>query len=91
MQEYAAGKDLAEIAREEKSRRGTILRILRTAPFTLLVPESSAQGRPRDLNYSGECFTEASSGSSQRRSDDLNIVNIMNVAERGVHHRSASY
>ena len=34
--EYAAGKDLAEIAREEKSSRGTILRILRTAPFTLL-------------------------------------------------------
>jgi len=33
---YAAGKDLAEIAREEKSSRGTILRILRTAPFTLL-------------------------------------------------------
>jgi len=34
--EYAAGKDLAEIAREEKSSRGTILRILRSAPFTLL-------------------------------------------------------
>jgi DNA-binding NarL/FixJ family response regulator len=34
--ECAAGKDLAEIAREEKSSRGTILRILRTAPFTLL-------------------------------------------------------
>jgi DNA-binding NarL/FixJ family response regulator len=34
--EYAAGKELAEIAREEKSSRGTILRILRTAPFTLL-------------------------------------------------------
>jgi hypothetical protein len=34
--EYATGKDLAEIAREEKSSRGTILRILRTAPFTLL-------------------------------------------------------
>ena len=34
--EYAAGKDQAESAREEKSSRGTILRILRTAPFTLL-------------------------------------------------------
>jgi hypothetical protein len=30
------GGDLAEIAREEKSSRGTILRISRTAPFTLL-------------------------------------------------------
>ena len=36
IQEYAAGKDLTEIAREEKSSRGTILRILRTAPFRLL-------------------------------------------------------
>jgi hypothetical protein len=34
--EYAARKDLAEIAQEEKSSRGTILRILRTATFTLL-------------------------------------------------------
>ena len=36
IQEYAAGKDLTEIARKEKSSRGTILRILRTAPFRLL-------------------------------------------------------
>ena len=36
IQEYAAGKDLTEIVREEKSSRGTILRILRTAPFSLL-------------------------------------------------------
>jgi hypothetical protein len=34
--EYAAGKYLAEIAPEEKSSCGTILRIVRTAPFTLL-------------------------------------------------------
>ena len=33
--EYAAEKDLAGIAREEQSSRGTILRIIRTAPFTL--------------------------------------------------------
>ena len=36
IQNYAAGKDLTEIAREEKSSRRTILRILRTAPFRLL-------------------------------------------------------
>ena len=36
IQNYAAGKDLTEIAREEKSHRRTILRILRTAPFRLL-------------------------------------------------------
>jgi DNA-binding NarL/FixJ family response regulator len=36
IQKYAAGKDLTEIAREEKSSRGTILLILRTAPFRLL-------------------------------------------------------
>ena len=36
IQEYAAGKGLTEIAREEKSSRGAILRILRTAPFRLL-------------------------------------------------------
>ncbi len=36
IQEYAAGKDLTEIAREEKSSSGTILRILRSAPFRLL-------------------------------------------------------
>ena len=36
IQEHAAGKDLTEIARVEKSSRGTILRILRTAPFRLL-------------------------------------------------------
>jgi len=36
IKEYAAGKDLTEIAHKEKSSRGTILRILRTAPFRLL-------------------------------------------------------
>jgi hypothetical protein len=29
----------------------------------------------------GECSIEDSSGSSQRQSDDLNMVNIMNIAE----------
>jgi DNA-binding NarL/FixJ family response regulator len=36
IQEYAAGKHLTEIAREERTSRGTILRILRTTPFRLL-------------------------------------------------------
>ena len=36
LQNYAAGKDLTEIAREEKTSRGTILRILKTTPFRLL-------------------------------------------------------
>lgn len=36
IQEYAQGKNLSEIAREEKSSRGTILRIVRTAPFRML-------------------------------------------------------
>jgi hypothetical protein len=36
IQEYAQGKNLTEIAREEKSSRGTIMRILRTAPFSVL-------------------------------------------------------
>lgn len=36
IQGYAAGKHLTEIAREEKTSRGTILRILRTTPFRLL-------------------------------------------------------
>jgi hypothetical protein len=36
IQEYAAGKHLTEIVHEEKSSRGTILRILRTAPFKAL-------------------------------------------------------
>jgi DNA-binding NarL/FixJ family response regulator len=36
IQNYAAGKHLTEIAREEKISRGTILRILRTTPFRLL-------------------------------------------------------
>ena len=33
IQEYAAGKHVTEIVREEKSSRGTIIRISRTAPF----------------------------------------------------------
>ena len=63
---------MTEIAREEKSSRGTILRILRTAPFTLLEiagiigPTWTGENR----NYRGDCFTEDSGGSSQRRSDD---------------------
>jgi hypothetical protein len=83
IQDYAAGKDLAEIAREEKSSRGTILRILRTAPLTLLecagIIEPTQTGENR--NYRDECFTEDSSGLSQRRSDNLNMGNIMNIPE----------
>jgi DNA-binding NarL/FixJ family response regulator len=36
IQNYAAGKHLTDIAREEKTSRGTVLRILRTTPFRLL-------------------------------------------------------
>jgi len=36
MQQYAQGKNLAEIAHEEKSNPGAIMRILKTAPFNLL-------------------------------------------------------
>jgi DNA-binding NarL/FixJ family response regulator len=36
IQNYAAGKHLTEIARDEKTSRRTILRILRTIPFRLL-------------------------------------------------------
>jgi hypothetical protein len=36
IQKYAQGRNLTEIASEEKSSRAAILRILRTAPFTVL-------------------------------------------------------
>ena len=36
MQQYAQGKNLAEIAHEEKSNPGAMMRILRTAPFKVL-------------------------------------------------------
>jgi len=58
------GKHLTKIAREEKSSRGTILRILRTAPFTplecagIIGPTKTGENR----NYRGERFTEDSSG-----------------------------
>ena len=71
------GEGPAEIVREEKSSRGTILRILRTAPFTLL----ECAGiigllRPARTETTAASASRKSSGSSQRRSDD----------ERGEHH-----
>jgi hypothetical protein len=67
--EYAPGKDLAEIAGEEKSNRGTILRILRTAPFTPLnVPESSVQRRP--------ARTETTVASASRKTVVAQAMNI---------------
>ena len=46
-QEYAAGKDLTEIAREEEIKPRNYLRILRTAPFRLL--ECGGIIGPREL------------------------------------------
>ena len=82
IQEYAAGKGLAEIAREKNRAAKLFLRILRRlrSDCSNLAQSSGLLARRED--FRGEGFTEDSSGSSQRRSDDLNIVKIMNIAER---------
>ena len=83
IQEYAAGKDLAEIAREEKSSRETIFANFKNGSVqTARMWRNHRAYLARREDYRGEGFTEDSSGSSQRRSDDLNIVKIMNIAER---------
>ena len=72
---------MTEIAREEKSSRGTILRILRTAPFRLL--ECGGDHRAyldrREPKPRSECSLKAGLAEDNA---DLNIVNIMNIAER---------